>query len=341
MYSFKNDYSEGCHPRILEALTRTNPNQTVGYGLDEYCAHAAQLIRSAASCPNAAIHFLVGGTQTNQTSISAFLRPHEAAVAAVTGHIAVHETGAIEATGHKVITVDTPDGKLTPALCTPVLEAHMDEHMVLPKLLYVSDSTELGTVYTKAELCALSDFCRASGLYLYLDGARLASALTAPENDLTLPDLAHFCDAFYIGGTKNGALFGEALVIVNDQLKPGFRHLIKQHGGMLAKGRLLGIQFEALFTEDLYFQLGRHSNDMAAKLRAGLSALGYPPVPPVSCTNQAFHAFPTDFLAKLDTICLYESFSKVDTGHTSVRLVTSWATPERAVDDFLAALSRL
>ena len=256
MYYFKNDYSEGCHPRVLEALTRTNLKSTVGYGMDPYCTQAAELIRDAIQCPHADVHFLVGGTQTNQTAISAFLRPHQCAIAAESGHINVHETGAIEATGHKVITRPGVDGKLTPALIEALVDSHPDEHMVKPGLVYLSLSTELGTIYTRAELQAISALCRELGLWLYVDGARLACGLTAESCDLVLADLPRLCDAFSIGGTKNGLLFGEALVIVNNALKPDFRYHIKQRGGMLAKGRLLGLQFSALFQDDLYLSPG-------------------------------------------------------------------------------------
>lgn len=243
MLRFQNDYSEGAHPNVLRALCDTNLCSTPGYGLDDDCRRAADAIRARFACPDADVHFLVGGTQTNQLAAAAFLRPWEAMVAADTGHINVHETGAIEATGHKVIAVPGADGKLTPAAIADAAAQHCaapgvyDEHMVLPRMVYVSDATELGTVYTMAELTALRAACDAHGMYLYLDGARLAQALTAAGNDLQPEDLPQLCDAFYIGGTKNGLLFGEAMVIVNDALKPGFRRAMKRNGAMLAKGR--------------------------------------------------------------------------------------------------------
>ena len=338
MFNFKNDYSEGCHPQILEALTRTNFESTVGYGMDPYCAGAAQRIREAVRCPEADVHFLMGGTQTNQTAIAAFLRPHQCVIAAATGHVNVHETGAIEATGHKVITLPAPDGKLTPDLIQALVDGHPDEHMVKPGLVYISQSTELGTVYSKTELEAVSACCRANRLYLYLDGARLACGLTAEGCGLTLADLPRLCDAFYIGGTKNGLLFGEALVIVNDALKPDFRYHIKQRGGMLAKGRLLGVQFGALFQDDLYLSLGRHSNLLARKLTDGLKALGYPMFVE-SPTNQIFPVIPNEKLSLFASLCLYEVWGKVDDGHTAIRLVTSWASREEDIDAFLSALS--
>lgn len=257
MLRFQNDYSEGAHPNVLRALCDTNLSATPGYGLDNDCRRAADAIRARFACPDADVHFLVGGTQTNLLAAAAFLRPWEAMVAADTGHVNVHETGAIEATGHKVIAVPGADGKLTPAAIADAAAQHCaepgiyDEHMVLPRMAYISDATELGTVYTKAELTALRAACDAHGLYLYLDGARLAQALTAAGNDLRPEDLPQLCDAFYIGGTKNGLLFGEAMVIVNDALKPGFRRAMKRSGAMLAKGRLLGVQFAAALEQDL------------------------------------------------------------------------------------------
>ncbi len=256
MYFFRNDYSEGALPQVLDALNQTNALSTVGYGLDPFCAEAASSIRRRFACPDAAVHFLMGGTQVNLTAISALLRPWEAVIAASSGHIAVHETGAVEATGHKVCTVPSGDGKLRPEQIRAVCAAHTDEHMVLPKLVYVSDSTELGTVYTRRELEALSETCRALGLALYLDGARLAVALDA--SDVRPEDLPALCDAFYIGGTKNGLLFGEALVVVREAWKSNFRHAVKQRGGMLAKGRLLGVQFQALLQDDLWLRSAAH-----------------------------------------------------------------------------------
>lgn len=335
MFNFKNDYSEGCHPRILEALTRTNLDQTVGYGLDEHCANAAALIKQAVDCETAHVHFLVGGTQTNLTAISAFLRPHHCVLAATTGHVNVHETGAIEATGHKVVTRPTPDGKLTAALIQDMVDEHTDEHMVKPGLVYISQSTELGTVYTKADLEAIHACCQANGLLLYIDGARLSCALAA--SDVTLTDLPKLCDAFYIGGTKNGMLFGEALVIVNDALNKEFRFFIKQRGGMLAKGRLLGIQFEEQFRDNLYLELGRHSNAMAQRLQAGLEVKGYPLLQR-SSTNLVFPILTQEQYEHLTSIALFELWSTLPDGRKAIRLVTSWATKQDAVDNFLNQL---
>ena len=242
MIRFTNDYSEGCHPSILEAMAATNTEGNPGYSTDPHSARARRLIQAAIGRPDADVHILVGGTQTNATAIAAFLRPYEAVIAATSAHICVHETGAIEATGHKCIACPAADGKLTPAAVRAAVAAHPDEHMVKPRMVYISQTTETGTLYTLAEVQALRAVCDELGLLLYLDGARLAAGLAA--GGPSLPELARLCDAFYIGGTKNGALFGEALVLLNDALKPDFRYNIKQRGGMLAKGWLLGIQFE-------------------------------------------------------------------------------------------------
>ncbi len=338
MYSFTNDYSEGAHPRILDAMMNANLTQNVGYGLDAHSLAAAGTIRRLADAPDAAVHFVVGGTQTNLLLIASALRPYQAVIAAATGHVNVHEAGAIEGTGHKVLALPTPDGKLTPEIIAPCLTEHCDEHMVQPKLVYISDSTELGTVYTKAELEALHHFCRLHGLMLYLDGARLGSALTSAPNDLTLKDLAALTDAFYIGGTKNGALLGEALVIQKDSLKEDFRFMMKNRGAMLAKGFLAGIQFEELFRDGLFFDLAAHANEMAAILRDGIRKAGYSFVSD-SHTNLLFPILPDELVDKLGKDFTFERSQKPDDSHTIIRLVTSWATPEKAVRDFLAALT--
>ena len=338
MYSFRNDYSEGTHLQVMQALMDTNLEQTCGYGLDHHCQEAADLIRRLCSAPEADVHFLVGGTQTNLVAITAFLASYEAVIAAHTGHVNTHETGAIEATGHKVCAVRSPDGKLTPELIEFVLSEHNgSEHMVAPKMVYVSDSTEIGTIYSKAELTALRECCDKHGLLLFLDGARLGSAFTAPENDLTLPDLAALTDLFYIGGTKNGALMGEALVVntPNDH----FRWHMKQRGAILAKGRLLGVQFKALLENGLYFDIARHANEMAYRLRDGMAALGYE-FPVASPTNQQFPVLPNTVLQQLqDKGYAYELDHVVDDEHTCVRFCTSWATPVEAVDQLLKDLA--
>ena len=257
MISFRNDYSEGAHPSVLEAISKHNFEKTCGYSMDPFCQQAADTVRALTACPDADVHFIVGGTLANTIVVSAALRPWEGVIAATTGHINVHETGAIESSGHKVCAIEAPDGKLTPALVREVMRIHCDgkdEHMVLPRMVYISDATELGTIYTKAELAALHDVCREYGLYLFLDGARMPAALVAEGNDLDITDFGKYCDAFYIGGTKNGLLFGEAVVITNNDLKPHFRNMIKQRGGMFAKGFLFGVQFGAYFKDGLYWK---------------------------------------------------------------------------------------
>jgi threonine aldolase len=340
MYSFRNDYSEGAHPRILNALVKTNLEQTEGYGTDYYTQKAVQILKNKIDCEKADIHLLVGGTQVNLTAISGFLRPHQAAIGADTSHINCHETGAIEATGHKVLTMKTNDGKLTPELIQKVLNAHGDEHMVQPKLVYISNSTEIGTLYTKSELIELHNYCKQNGLLLYLDGARLGSALVSEENDLTLADIAKLVDAFYIGGTKNGALFGEALVICNDKLKEDFRYYIKQKGGLLAKGRLLGIQFEELFKDDLYFELAKHANSMAILLKNALKDEGYEFMCD-SSTNQQFPILPNNIMEKLSEKYAFNTERVIDEKNTAIRLVTSWATKEEAVLELVEDLKNI
>ena len=340
MYSFKNDYSEGAHSRILNALLKTNLEQSDGYGTDEYTKKAIELLKNRIECDNADIHLLVGGTQVNLTAISAFLRPHQAVIGANTSHINCHETGAIEATGHKVITIETDDGKLTSDLIQRVVDAHTDEHMVQPKLVYISNSTELGTLYTKSELEELHKCCKKNNLIFYLDGARLGSALVSEESDLTLADIGRLVDAFYIGGTKNGALFGEALVICNDLLKEDFRYFIKQKGGLLAKGRLLGIQFEELFKDNLYFDIARHSNNMAILLKNALKEKGYKFLTN-SSTNQQFPILPNEIINKLSEKYSFNIERIIDENNTAIRLVTSWATEQDIVLEFIEYLKTI
>ena len=337
MYSFRNDYSEGAHPRVLQALTDTNLEQTIGYGTDPHCEEARATIRRLCAAPEADVHFAVGGTQANLLVIHSLLQPYEAVIAPHTAHINVHETGAVEAVGHKICAVTAPDGKLTPGMVEAVVAANTSEAMVLPRMVYISDSTEIGTIYTRAELEALRRCCDAHELLLFLDGARLGSALTSPENDLTLPDLSVLTDAFTIGGTKNGALFGEAIVLRT--VHPHFRWHLKQRGGMLAKGRLLGIQFQALLEDGLYFDIARHANAMAFLLRDGIAALGYPFLVP-SPSNQQFPVLPNGIVEQLRSMGYeFETERVIDPGHTCVRFVTSWATPEQAVDTFLKDLA--
>lgn len=340
MYSFKNDYSEGAHPRILNALVESNLKQSEGYGEDRYTLKAIELLKQKIQCNNVDIHFFSGGTQTNLTSISAFLRPHEAAIAASTGHICVHETGAIESTGHKVISIEVSDGKLNPHNIKSALDTHTDEHMVKPKLVYISNSTEIGSIYTKSELEEVSGFCKKNNLILFIDGARLGSALCSDENDLTLSDLARFSDAFYMGGTKNGALLGEALVICKDSLKEDFRFHMKQKGTLMAKGRILSIQFLELFKDNLYFDLAKHANTMANLLRKNISSMGYKFLTH-SPSNQIFPILPNRIIENLQKKYSFYLWSKVDDHNSSIRLVTSWATREDAVVAFIEDLENL
>lgn len=340
MYSFKNDYSEGAHPKILDALIKTNMQQTVGYGEDPYCEMASNAIKSSIHNNNVDIHFFVGGTQTNLTAISAFLRPYEAALCAESGHIFTHETGAIEATGHKAFPIPSNDGKLTADGVKEALESHTDVHMVKPKLVYISNPTEIGTIYNKKELSDLYDFCKENDLILYIDGARLASSLSAKGNDLVMSDYPNLCDSFYIGGTKCGALMGEALVIVNDKLKADFRYNIKQKGGLLAKGRLLGLQFLELFKDNLYEEVGKHSNDMAEILREGIQEAGYDFMID-SPTNQLFPILPNEIIEKISENYDYTFWCKNDDKTSVLRLVTCWATDKSECEKFINYLKTL
>ena len=334
MIRFNCDYSEGAHPRVLEKLIETNLEQTAGYGEDHYCQEAAGLIKNLCGAADADVHFLVGGTQTNLTVISACLRPHQGVITADTGHINTHESGAVEATGHKVLAVPSTDGKLTAAAIAEIAAAHFNdavrEHSVQPGLVYISNPTELGTIYTKQELEAISRVCRGVGLPLYLDGARLGYALCAEGNDLRLSDLATLCDAFYIGGTKNGALFGEALVLTNDALKRDFRYIIKQKGGLLAKGRLLGLQFIALFEDGLYFETARAANALAGVIRNACADKGHAFLID-SPTNQQFPILPNQVAARLRDRYSFEPWQKVDDALIAVRFTTNWATDPRDV----------
>jgi threonine aldolase len=338
-YSFMNDYSEGAHPNILKALEKTNFEQEIGYSEDSYTKEAVNLIKKRLNNNNSEIHIVTGGTQANLIVISSILKPHEAVVSASTGHINVHEAGAIEATGHKVCVVDTEDGKLTPEQVQKVLDIHEDEHMVKPKLVYISNTSEIGTVYTKRELDTLHDFCKAKNLYLYMDGARLGAAVTSPETDLEFEDLSYHTDVFYIGGTKNGALLGEAIVINRDELKEDFRFYIKQKGALLAKGRVLGIQFLELFKDDLIFKLGKHANKMAFKLSSSLKDLGCDFLTKPS-SNQVFPILSNDLIESLLEKFAFYKWSEIDKDYSSVRLVTSWATEEKAVNEFIEEVKK-
>ncbi len=341
MIHFRNDYSAGACPAVLEALTATNSELTSGYGTDSYCAQAAATIRALCACPQAAVHFLVGGTQVNKVALGAFLRPWEAALAPDTGHICVHETGSIESAGHKIITCSAPDGKLTPAMLRAVCTGHAGEHMVVPRLAYISNTTEIGTVYSLTELAALRAACDELGLLLYCDGARLASAITAPQADgAGFADYARLCHAFTIGGTKNGLLFGEALVITDSTLQPCFRHYMKQQGAILAKGRLLGVQFQAVLEQDRYLAMGRHVNRLAGRLTEGLRALGVP-LAVDSPSNQVFPILPDAVLERLAEDVSFEVQYRADDTHTCIRLVTGWSSRDEDVDTLLALLRGL
>ena len=340
IYSFMCDYSEGAHPAVLKAVADECGKQHGNYGIDECCDKAAALIKNSIHRSDADVHFLPGGTAVNLTVIAHVLRPFEAVIAAKTGHIAVHETGAIEASGHKVVTVDGTDGKLTPKEVEDAVLFHTDEHMVRPAMVYISNSTELGTIYTKAELTALRKCCDEHGLLLMLDGARLFSALASEENDLSLADIAALTDCFYIGGTKNGALFGEALVILNDNLKTAFRFSIKQRGHLTAKGFLLGTQFGALFTDMLCMDIARHENKCATEIANTLKDLGVPFFAPAQ-TNQLFPILPDVIAEKLGEDFELSIWKKYDASHSVVRLVTSWSTPQWAVDALNEKLTKL
>lgn len=344
MIYFNNDYCEGCHEKILEALTKHNMTQTPGYGEDDFCRAAARKIRMLCGREDVDVHFLVGGTQTNQTVISAALRPHQGALCAVSGHIACHETGAIEATGHKVLTLPSEDGKITAEQVRTAVAAHRAdpsfEHTVQPGLVYISNPSELGTLYTLAELEELSRACRELGLYLFLDGARLGYGLVSRDNDVTMADLARLCDVFYIGGTKVGALFGEAVVITNPVLGRDFRYLIKRHGGMLAKGRLLGIQFDALMTDNLYFTIAARAVRLADEIRAALDACGVPYLVP-GVTNQIFPILPDDVLEELGKRYVFCEQERVDENHRAIRICTSWGTTEENTQDLCREIRRL
>lgn len=340
--SFASDYTEGAHPAIIERLVQTNMEQTSGYGTDEYCERARSLVRKACECPEAAVHFLVGGTQTNATVIDALLNRYEGVIAAETGHVAVHEAGAIEFGGHKVLTLACDKGKITAASVKRYLQNfYADgnyEHMVHPGMVYISQPTEYGTLYSKQEMSAINAVCREYHIPLYVDGARLAYALACKENDVTLADLATLCDAFYIGGTKCGALFGEAVVIPDPKRSPHFFTIMKQHGALLAKGRLLGIQFETLFTDDLYLHIGENAIRAADTIRAFLASHGYEQYF-IAPTNQIFIVLENTRYAELSKTITFGFWEKKDDSHTVVRIATDWATTQENVEKLLQALA--
>lgn len=341
MYQFQCDYNEGAHPRIMERLMETNFEQTVGYGEDHYCEAARAAVRKAVGREDVDVHFLVGGTQANATVISSILRPYQGVLCATTGHINVHETGAIEHGGHKVLALEAADGLLSAALIREAVEAHYaedgPEHTVQPGMVYISFSSEVGTVYSLSQLREISAVCREYGLPLFIDGARMGYGLASEGCDVSLSDIAALADVFYLGGTKQGALFGEAVVIVNDALKKDFRYCIKQNGGMLAKGRLLGIQFLTLFEDGLYFQLSEHAVSQAMRIRDAFKSKGFGFLVQ-SPSNQQFPIMDNATMERLSSDFLFSFWQKVDDTHTAVRFCTSWATRPEAVDALIAAL---
>lgn len=340
MFHFDTDYMEGAHPLVMQRLMETNLDQTPGYGTDNYCEQARQMIRQACGNQSLDVYFLVGGTQTNSTIIDALLSHHEGVVAAQTGHINVHESGAIETFGHKVLTLPSHDGKVdAKELEQFIADFYADEtyeHMVAPGMLYISFPTEYGTIYTKAELKRLHDICQNAHIPLFIDGARLGYGLTCDAADVTLPELASLCDVFYIGGTKVGALFGEC-VVARQGLLQHFTPLVKQHGALLAKGRLLGVQFGALFTDNLYFHIARHAVELAMLLKQGFIAKGYQPFID-SPTNQQFFTLPNEVIDRLAQHHTFEMWGRRGDTHTTVRFVTSWATKREDVEALITEL---
>ena len=344
MIYFNSDYLEGAHPSIMVRLAETNMVQTVGYGEDEYCEAAREKIKTACQAPEADVHFLVGGTQTNTTVIAAILRPWQGVISAVSGHINCHEAGAIESTGHKVITLPTTNGKITAQQVQDYVEGTetMSPRSTSSSPVWCTSPTPLreARCIPRRELTALYDICRRYGLPLFIDGARLGYGLMAEESDMTLPEIARLCDVFYIGGTKVGALFGEAVVIMNENLKKDFRFIMKQRGGRMAKGLLLGVQFDTLFTNDLYFKISRHAIEMAHQIRDIFVSAGYPLLFD-SPTNQQYPIMSDDELAILGKSFGYEYWERVDETHSGVRFCASWATKQEHVDALRAAVNAL
>ena len=341
MVSFVNDYSAGAHPKIMERLLATNLEKTVGYGEDEYCAEAKEKIRLACECPDAQIYFLQGGTQTNQVAIDTMLHPTEGVICAATGHINVHEAGAIEFTGHKVLALPTDNGTLKASqvrdFCKGFYADESHDHEVFPGLVYITHATELGGVYQKKELEELREVCDEYNMSLYLDGARLAYGLMCGASDVTLPDIARLTDAFYIGGTKCGTLYGEALVFTKNNMPKRFVTRVKQHGAMSAKGRLLGIQFDTLFTDGLYFEIGAHAMDMARKVRRLFADRGYEFFID-SPTNQIYIIVDRKKKEELSRNVMFSFWENIDDEHTAIRFVTDWATTEKDVEELARLL---
>ena len=340
MIYFRSDYSLGAHPKVMAALEATNMEHTDGYAEDRFSYACADMIREMIGKPDAHVHFMVGGTPANTITIASALRPYEGVISPSTGHIYVHETGSVEMHGHRVFAAPTEDGKLTPAAIEQMMLHHEDEHTVLPKMVYITHPTENGGVYTKAELTALHDCCRKHDLYFYIDGARLGTALTWPGNDVELTDLADLADAFYIGGTKLGALFGEALVILNDNIDDHFRYMIKRACALLAKGRLIAVQMQALLEggkNSLYYELARHENELAIKLAKGVTDAGYQLWIPHQ-TNQVFVIMPNEKIAELEKNFFFYTWCPYDDRNSVIRLVINWGSTEEEVDALLRAL---
>jgi threonine aldolase len=333
-YRFFNDYSEGAHPKLLDLMVNTNLHQEDGYGNDSLSRQAEELLKQAVKNPQAAVHFVTGGTQANLIVLASLLKPYESVIAASTAHINVHEAGAIEATSHKIHAVESTDGKLSPDKIQAVVDLHTDEHMVKPRVVFISNSTEVGTVYSKKELESIAQVCRANSLYLYLDGARLGCALASKGSDLTLANLSKLVDIYYVGGTKNGALLGEAIIINTPELQTNFRYHLKQRGALLAKGRLVGAQFVGLFSDGLFFELARHANAMAEELAQSIGEQGFHFLTD-SPTNQIFPILPDALIAELQKLYGFYVWCRVDAGHSAIRLVTSWTTQNSNVDEFI------
>lgn len=344
MIRFNNDYNHGAHPAILEMLGQINDKSYGGYGKDEWCEKAAQEIKKYMDCPEADIHFLVGGTQANYVVIASALRPYQGVICAESGHIHVHETGAVENCGHKVLALPHKDGKITAQQIRTEAELYktsgVQEHIVEPKMVYLSYPTEYGTIYSRAELIAIHEVCQEYGMYLFVDGARLGYGLAAESADLTLADLAKYTDVFYCGGTKCGLLFGEAVVISNPELQPFFRSYMKQNGALLAKGWLLGVQFYTMFEQGLYFQITKQAVEQAMRIKAAFSEQGIPSLIE-SDTNQQFVILENSQMEKLAENYIFEFEKKIDDAHTAVRFCTSWSTTEAEVDALVEDIKKL
>jgi len=342
MIYFRSDYSQGAHPEILDALLRTNNEHTDGYGRDIHCEHASEIVKNLIGTHDCEVHMMIGGTSCNVTAITAGLEPYQYVISPKTGHIYAHEAGAVEAAGHRIAPVDTPDGKLTPDMIDKAWEDFEDEHTLIAGMAYISQPTEIGTLYSKDELRALHSKCREKDMLLYIDGARLGVALTCKDNDVALNDYPELCDAFYIGGTKSGLMFGEALVIMSEKMNDHFRWMMRRHTGLLAKGRLIGVQFEALLEGDdpLLYRIGRRENELADRLRTGLDKLGirmYSESP----TNQVFPLIPVEVDEELKKDFFYYDWAPARDGFVPIRLVTSWGTTEGEVDAILKRIGEL